>query len=81
MAVRPNAFNRKLKNRPAKANLNNDRIRNRKRTILLPEIINDTIRADVDKVFRFTLINVIFPAPERFINKLINVLYNINRFA
>ena len=79
--MRPNAFNRKLKNRPAKANLNDDRIRNRKRTILLPEIINDIIRADVNKAFRFTPINVIFPAAERFINKFINVTYDINGFA
>ena len=79
MAVRPDAFNRKLKNRPAKANLNNNRIRNRKRTMLLPEIVNNIIRANINKAFRFAPINVIFPAAERFINEFINVTYNINK--
>ena len=81
MAVRPDALNRKPKNRPIKANPNDNRIRNRKRTIFPPEIINDIIRANVNKAFRFTPINVILPAAERLINEFINVAYNINGFA
>ena len=81
MAVRPDVFNRKLKNRPARINLNGDRIRNRKRTMLLPEIINNIIRANVNRAFRFTPINVIFPAAKRFINECINVAYNTNKLA
>ena len=81
MAVRPDAFNRKLKNRPAKANLNDDRIRNRKRTMLLPEVINDIVRADVNRIFRFTPIDVILFAAERSMDKFINVAYNINKLA
>ena len=77
MVIRFNAFNRKLKNRPAKVNLDNNRIRHRERTIFSPEIVNYTIQTNLTT--RFALINL-FPT-KRPINKLINVAYNINKFA
>jgi len=86
MAVRFNMLSRKAQDRFIKSDLNNDRIRNRKRIVFLNYKLSDEVFFDLanslkdPEIIRLVLINVLKPA-ERLIDKLINIAYNNDDLA
>lgn len=84
MAVRPDALSRKPGDRPAKTDLDDDRIRNRQR-IVLPSGVLDAgmlqeLREDIAKeeILRLAPIELILPAEERSMDDLIDSAYRNN---
>lgn len=79
MAVRPDALSRKPGDRPAKADLDDDRVKNRERTMLPPSVVDDTVRADLNALNASRLflapMEIVLPAEERSMDDLIDTAY------
>ncbi|KAI1668824.1 Reverse transcriptase domain protein [Pyrenophora tritici-repentis] len=82
-AVRPDALSRKPGDRPAKTDINDDRIKNRERTVLPPDMWDeDTLRELLeDKDLMAAPIDVIMPAIDKPIDDIINRAYNDSEMA
>jgi transposase InsO family protein len=86
-AIRPDALSRKAEDRPSKANPNDERLKNRQRTLLPPDrfdpaALADLLReADDDVDFQAAAIDLILPAMDKPIDELIDRAYDTSEQA
>ena len=82
-AVRPDALSRKPGDRPAKADVNDDRIKNRQRTLLPRELFDAEALDEMmsDEELKAAPIDIILPAMDRPIDDIIDDAYKRSSMA
>jgi hypothetical protein len=81
--VRPDALSRRGQDRPTKANPNNDRIKNRERRVLGPEVFDETTWAEFSDADNLTAApaELILPDDATPLDELINCAYGKSETA